>query len=125
MKITLIYIAYTIGGLSTAYLLIMYLLSTNVTTSSNETWNAMQKSPFDCPKGTEITYHGWSENGQLRYCEPVKNGPWEAWMSGYKHVQGTYKNGQKDGKWIWFNKDGSVNKTIFYENGIEQQNGTK
>ena len=79
----------------------------------------MQKQTFIFPAGTEVTYRGWSEKGRMRYCEAFKNGPWEAWMSGYKWVQGTYKNGKKEGVWLWFNKDGSISKKINYINGKE------
>ncbi|QKK11180.1 MAG: hypothetical protein HND59_05765 [Pseudomonadota bacterium] len=123
MKTSIKYIAYIIGGLSTAYLLFMYVISSYIGSSSIETWDAMQKQAFNCPEGTEVTYRGWSENGRMRYCEPSKNGAWEAWMSGYKWVQGTYINGKEHGEWLWFNKDGSVSKRIIYVYGVEQKVG--
>jgi hypothetical protein len=91
----------------------------SVTSSAEKTWKNMKASPFRCPEGTEVTYRGWSENGSLWYCEPVKNGPWEAWMSGYKWVEGNYLNGKKDGKWCWLNEEGEVTKTVSYDQGIE------
>jgi len=113
------YIAYTIGAVSTLYLLVMGVVSTVLTTSSQETWEKMKASPFQCPPGTEVTYRGWSENGNLRYCEPDKNGPWEAWMSGYKWVDGGYLNGKKHGQWRWFNEEGEVIKVVHYNHGQE------
>jgi len=119
MKTAFKYIAYMVGALSFAYLLIMGSFSSYLTMSAKETWEAMKDSPFSCPPGTEVTYRAWSENGRQRYCEKAKDGPWEAWMSGYKWVQGYYKSGKEHGEWVWFNEDGTVSKTISYENGVE------
>lgn len=125
MTNSLKYVAYVIGGLSVAYLLIMSLISYSMTSTSQKTWDVMKSNPLECPPGTKLTYRGWSENGTQRYCEALKNGPWEAWMSGYKWVQGTYKNGKEHGEWLWFNKDGSVSKRIIYVNGVEQKKNGK
>ncbi len=119
MKTMLKYLAYAVGTLSFAYLLFMALFSSYLSGSAKETWEAMQNSPFSCPPGTEVTYRNWAENGRQRYCEKVKEGPWEAWMSGYKWVQGNYKDGKEHGEWVRFNKDGTVRETTTYENGVE------
>ena len=113
------YIAYTIGAFSTLYLLVVGMVSSIANTSTQETWEKMKASPFQCPVGTEVTYRGWSENGNLRYCEPVINGPWEAWMSGYKWVEGSYLNGKQHGQWQWFNESGVVIKVVLYSHGKE------
>jgi len=123
MKSLAKYIAYTIGALSTLYLLVMGIFTTSINSSSQETWKNMNSSSFNCPAGTEVTHRGWSENGTLRYCEPVKNGPWEAWMSGYKQVEGSYLHGKKQGQWRWFNKAGEITNTITYNNGVEVKSG--
>ncbi len=117
MKSALKYLAYTVGMLSTGYLLFMALFGSYLHGSAKETWELMQANPFSCPPGTEVTYRSWAENGRMRYCEKLKDGPWEAWMSGYKWVEGSYANGKKHGKWISFNKDGSIRETTFYEEG--------
>jgi len=116
------YIAYTIGTVSFLYLLVTNLFFGYVNTSARTNWENMQQSTFTCPRGTEVTYRGWSENGRLRYCEPLKTGHWEAWMSGYKWVDGFYKNGKKHGQWTNYNNDGSVYQVTEYNNGIEVNN---
>ena len=40
-------------------------------------------------------YTGWYENGQ-------------------KRLEGTYKDGEKDGKWIYYNEDGTVKEVEEY-----------
>ena len=69
-----------------------------------------------------MTYRGWGINGQERYCEPLKNGPWEAWEGGYKAIQGGYRNGKEHGTWTWYHKDGRTYRIIEYDNGIEVSN---
>lgn len=114
-------ILHVIGLLSFLYLLISFGMSTYINSSARMTWYNMHKEEFKCPDGTDITYRGWSEGGRQRYCEPVKNGPWEAWMSGYKWVEGSYKSGKKHGVWKWFDESGNVTKSIRYANGKELQ----
>jgi hypothetical protein len=119
MKKILKYIVCAIGVLSTAYVLVMFFFSSVFYNSSQETSMAMQNSAFECPQGTEITYRGWGKNGRMRYCEASKNGPWEAWESGYRHILGNYKNGKKHGVWTWYHKDGRVYRIINYDSGTE------
>ena len=86
----------------------------------------MERSTFECPTGTEVTTRGWSEAGYLRYCEPKKNGPWETWASGYRNIKGEYKNGKEHGVGYWFNRDGTIQTTVVYDNGSkvsEQRTG--
>ncbi len=111
------YIGYVIGSGALVYIAFMFYVSSYTKSSARETWQNMQSSDFQCPNGTEVVHRGWSENGTSRYCEPKKNGPWEAWMSGYKWVDGYYKAGKKHGEWHWYNEEGNVTKTIVYNNG--------
>lgn len=113
------YLAYIIGALSFVYVLVTSLFFGYVNTSSTDNWETMKAKDFNCPQGTEVSYRGWSENGSLRYCEPLKEGKWEAWMSGYKWVDGNYKNGKKHGKWINYNEDGSITNVTEYNNGVQ------
>jgi len=96
-----------------------YLVSWQVSESHQETWQAMKQKEFTCPENTEATFRGWSEAGYMRYCEPRKNGPWEAWSGGYLHVSGEYLHGQKHGVWRWYNSDGTIQTTKHYSNGQE------
>lgn len=82
----------------------------------------MDKVPFSCPEGFEEKRERWSKLGYSRTCNPSKDGKWEAWDNGYKNIEGFYKNGQEDGKWVWYNKDGSVYRIVEYKNGKEISN---
>ena len=79
----------------------------------------MSKTDLNCPPNTEATTRGWSKAGYMRYCEPKRNGVWEAWSEGYRHVLGEYKNGIKHGKWKSFDKNGTIKTITTYENGKE------
>jgi hypothetical protein len=106
-----------VGVLVVLYVGISVLIPWLYSRNQTETWASMERSTFECPAGTDVTTRGWSEAGYLRYCEPKKNGPWEAWSSGYRQVQGEYRNGKEHGTWRWFNRDGSIQSTIVYDNG--------
>jgi hypothetical protein len=122
MKTILKYIFYVIGGLSTAYVLFILCISSQFKTSSQVNQDSMQKSPFICPEGTEVSYRGWGLNGQMRYCEVFKDGPWETWESGYRHILGNYKKGKKQGTWTFYHTDGRIYRIIEYDSGVELSN---
>ncbi|MCK5455890.1 MAG: hypothetical protein KAI45_02110 [Melioribacteraceae bacterium] len=114
-------ILWIIGIFALLFITLPYLMSWQFSSSHKDTWDIMDNSDFKCPPNTEITTRGWSKVGYMRYCEPKKNGPWEAWSEGYKNIQGEYYNGKKHGKWTWFNSDGSTQSTITYEYGKEKK----
>jgi hypothetical protein len=118
---------WSVGALVALYIGIMYLVSWQYSRSHSETWAAMERSTLECSPGTEVTTRGWSEAGYLRYCEPKKNGPWEAWSNGYRQVQGEYRDGKEHGTWRWFNRDGSIQSTVVYDNGskVSEQGAAK
>ena len=85
-----------------------------------KTLDLLQQYPLICPKGSESAIERWSKFGYSRYCvlNGNKHGPWEAWESQYKYIDGLYNNGKKDGKWTWHNKDGSY-RIVNYKEGLE------
>jgi antitoxin component YwqK of YwqJK toxin-antitoxin module len=90
-------------------------------TDMNKTLTLLQQNPLLCPEGSEATIERWSELGYSRYClsDGKKHGHWEAWESQYKNIDGSYKDGIQDGKWIVYNKDGSIYRIINYKEGLE------
>jgi hypothetical protein len=112
-KITL----WLLGGGIVLYFGLSFLMSSQLSKSVSDTWKAMDDTSFTCPPGTDVTTRGWSKSGYMRYCEPKKNGPWEAWSEGYRHIQGEYKNGKEHGTWRWFSPNGTIEKTIVYDGG--------
>lgn len=120
-------VLWSIGALVVLYIGISLLVSWQYSRSHSETWAAMERSTLECSPGTEVTTRGWSEAGYLRYCEPKKNGPWEAWSNGYRQVQGEYRDGKEHGTWRWFNRDGSIQSTVVYNNGskVSEQGAAK
>lgn len=115
-------ILWALGSFALLFFALPYLMSWQLSSSHDKTWEAMRELEMICPPNTEVTTRGWSKAGYMRYCEPKKNGPWEAWSEGYRQIQGAYRNGQKHGTWQWFNRDGSIQSTIEYRNGnaVEQ-----
>jgi len=79
----------------------------------------MQSSAFTCPQGTESTNRAWSKAGHARYCEPLRNGKWEAWSEGHRQVEGEYKNGKESGTWRWYGADGRPYLEAIFENGTK------
>ena len=94
-----------------------YVMSWLFTSGHKITWEAMSKEEFICPKGYEVTNRNWSKAGYMRYCEPNKNGEWEAWSNGRLQIKGEYKNNKQHGTWQYFNKKGEIEKAITFENG--------
>lgn len=108
---------WSVAVLIVLYFVITFLVSWQYSRSQSDTWVAMEKNALACSPETEATTRGCSEAGYLRYCEPKKNGPWEAWANGYRQVQGEYRDGKEHGTWRWFNRDGSIQTTVVYDNG--------
>jgi antitoxin component YwqK of YwqJK toxin-antitoxin module len=90
-------------------------------TDMNKTLTLLQQNPRLCQEGSEATIERWGELGYSRYClsNGKKYGHWEAWESQYKNIDGSYKNGIEDGKWIWYNKDGCIYRVINYKEGLK------
>jgi antitoxin component YwqK of YwqJK toxin-antitoxin module len=52
------------------------------------------------------------------YKNGVKEGLWTVFYpSGRKHFEGMYRNGVRDGEWIEYAGDGSIFTRIVYQNG--------
>ena len=116
-KIVAKVILWILGLFAVVFFALPYIMTWLVNDSHEETWEAMQGVDLTCPSDSEVTVRGWSKAGYSRYCEPKKNGPWEAWAGGYLQVRGEYQNGLKHGKWQWFKRDGSVQSEISYRGG--------
>lgn len=86
-----------------------------------KTMDLFQQNPLICPEGSEAAIERWSKIGYSRYClsNGKKHGHWEAWESQYKLIDGSYRNGMKDGKWTWYNKDGSIYRIVNYKEDLE------
>lgn len=114
-KVTL----WILGTFAVVFFSLPYIMTWLFNNSHEETWEAMQSIELSCPPDSEVTTRGWSKAGYSRYCEPKKNGPWEAWSGGYLQIRGEYQNGFKNGTWQWFNRDGTVQSEIVYRGGEE------
>ena len=112
-------VLWTLGVFAVLLWLLPFIMSLAFFNSQGDSWEAMKAEKMLCPEGYEVTTRGWSEAGYMRYCEPHKHGPWEAWSQGRMQVKGTYQNGKLHGIWQWFDSDGNVSKTATYELGSE------
>jgi len=110
-------ILWLLGGGILLFFGLSLLMSWQLSESVSDTWKTMEGTSFVRPPDSEVTTRGWSKAGYMRYCEPKKNGQWEAWSEGYRHIQGEYKNGKEHGTWQWFNPDGTIYRTIVYDGG--------
>ncbi len=68
---------------------------------------------LDCPSPAVAQFEPWGKAGTQQICK-IKHGPFEAWESGYLHLKGEYENGKEAGVWIWYGKDGNVERTVDY-----------
>lgn len=112
-------ILWTLGTMVVLFVSLPSFMSWLLYSNAEITQHAMEKSEFLCADGTEVVTRRWSKAGYERYCGSKKHGRWEAWSDGYKKINGEYIRGEKHGVWYWYNKDGSVSKTVSYDNGIE------
>ena len=101
------------------YFSLMSYLSSQMSESSIDTWKAMKSGNFDCPEGMEEKTERWSKLGYSRSCVKPKHGKWEAWSEGYKHIDGFYNHGKKEGVWVFYNSDGSISKKVEYKEDRE------
>ncbi len=80
---------------------------------------AMLAEKLDCPEGSLPEIERWGglgENGWLQACK-MKHGLFTAWHGEVKAVEGNYVNGEEDGIWKFWDKNGRKYKEITYENG--------
>jgi antitoxin component YwqK of YwqJK toxin-antitoxin module len=99
----------------------------------HETWTGWYKNG---KKSYEVKYNQgvndgpalyWYENGNAKlekhYQDTVLNGDFKAWQeNGKQTVSGTYVNGKKDGKWLYFDllNPELIIREEYYENGKPQ-----
>ena len=106
------------------YFSFMSYVSSQMSASSINTWEAMKSSSFVCPEGLKEKTEDWSKLGTSRSCVKPKHGKWEAWDEGYKHIDGYYNNEKEHGVWVFYNSDGSIYKKIEYNQGKEVNKNT-
>jgi hypothetical protein len=114
--IVLVFLIILALGVSTLLLLRRLLVD-----DMEATYRMITGIQFQCPDGTTDTIDRWGKAGYMRFCQrgEVKDGPWTAWETQYKNVEGEYKYGRKHGSWIWWNKNGSKHRVIEYREGAE------
>jgi len=123
MKIAKLFLYVLVGGL-VVYVLATFYFSYRMAESHKRTWESMKSEPFPCPEGTEEKTEGWSKLGVSRTCSEARHGKWEAWSEGYKQIDGYYDHGKKNGKWVWYRSDGSISKSVEYNQGDEVSSET-
>lgn len=71
---------------------------------------------------TKTTYYGYADKGKFvaitHYFDTIKNGLYqEIYANGIKSVEGYYKYGKQDGKWIWWDSLGKIKSIEFFKEG--------
>ena len=66
----------------------------------------------------------WYRSGQLNKSGTMKNDRWhgkyqEWYENGSPKLSGQYMDGQQDGQWVFFDKEGNSLPNLNFENGIE------
>jgi len=92
--------------------------------SLNATKEAIKKVPFSCSADCEEVIERWSLLGYSRYCKKdgLRHGKWIAFENGRLVIEGSYKLGKEDGRWIWYHSDGRVFRIVEYDEGSEISN---
>ena len=59
----------------------------------------------------------WGLLGYSRYCmkNGVIHGKWIAFENGKLAIEGRYKFGKKDDKWIYYHNDGRIYRIVIYD----------
>lgn len=71
-----------------------------------------------CPSPAMDEFQPWGKSGAQHICK-IKHGPFIAWENGYVHVRGQFENGAESGIWYWYDKNGTVIKTIDYKKFVK------
>ncbi len=83
--------------------------------------------PIDaCPDGARLA-GAPPPSGRQQWCEretggrPVKHGPYVAWhANGRRKIEGTYAEGEKEGRWVFSDPEGRRREEGVFRNGREQ-----
>ena len=99
------------------YLLARWWYSCTTSRRLESTYFTLIGSPFVCPEGTREHVERWGKVGFARSCRcgNTKHGPWQAWEGGRLLIEGHYREGRRDGIWTWYGADGSVDKSVSYQ----------
>jgi len=85
-----------------------------------QTHQAILSQPFSCPVGTVEELKRWYLDGYVRRCiddNKQVQGPMIGWRSAHAVVSGQYRDGHRDGDWVWYNAKGEVARTKRYQEG--------
>ena len=100
-------------------ILLLVLLATCSIACSNdenrrpEQSKEMQDAKIKCPDGSHVEYSPWGEVGWEKSCK-MNHGKFTAWKGGRIVIDGQFNNGVKTGTWIYYDKNGNIEKTINY-----------
>ncbi len=102
----------------------MILLRRALVNDMELTYRLITKTQFQCPDGMTESIERCGKAGYMRFCKKgeVSHGPWTAWESQYKNIEGEYKNGKQHGLWTVWNRDGSKYRIMEYREGTEIRN---
>lgn len=87
-----------------------------------QTHKAILAQPFSCPEGTQEEIKRWHLDGYVRRCIDEKakaQGPMIGWRSARKLVSGHYRNGVRDGEWLWYGANGNITHKEHYRKGLK------
>tara|TARA_B100000686_G_scaffold354186_1_gene463123 strand:- start:11015 stop:12142 length:1128 start_codon:yes stop_codon:yes gene_type:complete len=73
--------------------------------------------------GESILFNFWDENGKIMVEEGNGKFNWtyklrSGWDDAVGFVEGNYKNGKRDGKWIFYDQDKKSNSELIYKKGV-------
>jgi len=59
--------------------------------------------------------------GEMTYVEGILSGPTAAYFEGGQlNMEGSLKNGRRDGTWKWYHENGNLETSISYVNGVKE-----
>lgn len=102
--------------------LIGYLLSRPALNEGalEQTRQAILAQTFTCPAGTTEELKRWHLDGYVRRCvdeNKQTQGPMIGWRAAHLAVTGNYRDGVRDGEWLWYRAKGGIARSEAYRMG--------
>lgn len=112
--------ALVLGALLAGGLWIWWAVPRSMVTGQASSRELLGGMELDCPAKTVPAARPWGKAGWMVYCESdgELHGPWLAAEAGRLAIRGEYSNGERTGRWRWYDNEGNVAKQVRYEAGM-------
>ncbi len=80
-----------------------------------------------CKESGDVTFPGFTVKGDMRCKQKEFNGKWkndgrfeQFHMNGILALEGNFKEGMKEGIWLYYAEDGHLKAVKYYENDVDR-----